>query len=152
MNLALFEDPFYWTALLAVILFSSFLSGVFPAFILSSFKPVAVLKGKFSQFGKGALLRKGLVIFQFAITVFLLVQTLTADQQLKYLKAKDLGLNIERTIVVKSPNNDEKAANYVTFKEELLQQSQFQSVALSSCVPGMKLVFLKLISWFLEGI
>jgi len=137
MNLALFEDPFYWTALLAVILFSSFLSGVFPAFILSSFKPVAVLKGKFSQFGKGALLRKGLVIFQFAITVFLLVQTLTADQQLKYLKAKDLGLNIERTIVVKSPNNDEKAANYVTFKEELLQQSQFQSVALSSCVPGM---------------
>ncbi|MEM1136585.1 MAG: ABC transporter permease [Bacteroidota bacterium] len=136
-NLTLFTDPFFWGVLLSIILLSSFLSGVFPAFILSSFRPVAVLKGKFSQSGKGVLLRKSLVVFQFTITVFLLVQTLTADQQLKYMKAKDLGLNIERTIVVRSPKEEILNKNYLTFKKELLNHTQFQSVALSSCVPGL---------------
>lgn len=131
------NDPFFWMTMGVVIFVSTLLSGVFPAFVLSAFKPVSVLKGKFSQSVFGIYLRKGLVIFQFAITTFLLVQTLTVKEQLGFLRAMDLGVDLERTVVVESPNTEEYKQNFKRFKDQLKLQPQVQSVSLSTCVPGL---------------
>ena len=131
------NDSFFWMTMAIVMVVSTLLSGVFPAFILSAFQPVSVLKGRFSQSVFGIYLRKGLVIFQFAITTFLLIQTLTVKEQLGFLRSMDLGVNLERTVVVESPNTEEYKQHFKRFKDQLKLQPQVQSVSLSTCVPGL---------------
>jgi len=128
-------DLVFYSTIISVILVSTILSSVFPAFILSGFQPITTLKGKLTRSKGGVLLRKVLVTFQFSITIFLLIQTFTADRQLTYMREKELGLDIEQTIVVRSAANM-ASENYQLLKDKLLMHSQFQSVALSSCVPG----------------
>ncbi len=129
-------DQSFWFALVGILLLSTILSGIFPAIILTRFKPVTVLKGKFSNSGQGNLLRKSLVVTQFAITAFLLVQTLTANLQLNFMKEKDLGMNTDRVITAATPD-DWTWEGFDAFKGELLNDSRIQSVTLSSCVPGL---------------
>jgi len=136
-NVNFLTDGTVWGILVSIIVLSSILSGVFPAFILSSFKPIDVLKGEFTYSSTGSLLRKSLVIFQFAVTVFLLIQTLTAKEQLSYMQEKDLGLNLEQTLVVRAPQIEQPPENYQTFKDQLLSNTQFQAVSMSTCVPGL---------------
>jgi len=131
------SDPFSWYLLFGLLLISTLLSGSFPAFILSSFKPVSVLKGKFSTSTRGVLLRKGLVIFQFSIALFLLVQTYTASKQLRFMQEKDLGMNISKVVTVHAPQFGSGKKSFGSFKDELLSNVQFQQVALSSTVPGL---------------
>jgi len=130
-------DGVVWGILITLIMVSSLLSGVFPAFILSSFKPIEVLKGEFTHSSTGTLLRKSLVIFQFSVTVFLLIQTLAAQEQLSFMREKDLGLNLEQTLVVRAPQIEQPPENYQTFKDQLLSNTQFQAVSMSTCVPGL---------------
>jgi len=134
---SLWRDPLFIYVFAVVVVMSTLASGAFPAFILSAFKPIQVLRGKFSRSAKGALLRKALVVFQFSITIFLLIQTFTAGQQLKFMRELDLGMDIERTIVVRAPNGQEARSNEMAFKNELLSHSQFETVSLSNCVPGL---------------
>lgn len=129
------SDSTFYIIIISCILVSTILSSVFPAFILSGFQPSTALKGKFSHSRGGVLLRKVLVTFQFSITIFLLIQTVTAERQLTYMREKDLGLDIEQTIVVRSAANM-SGENYQLLKDKLLMHSQFQSVALSNSVPG----------------
>ncbi len=130
------DSSFFWYFLLIVIFLSTILSGIFPAFILSAFQPISVLKGKFSKSGTGVMLRKGLVIFQFTITLFLLIQTFTAEQQLTFMREKKLGLNIDHTIVIRLPSDQKSRDNSKSFKDQLLKHTQFQSASFSSSVPG----------------
>ncbi len=136
MNFNLFGNSLFWLVFLGLILFSTLMAGVFPAFILSSFKPVAVLKGKFSHSSRGIFLRKGLVVFQFTIAIFLLIQTSTSSRQLDHMQSKDLGLNSERVLVVSAPPTTPEMANFELFRNELLNSSSFKSVSLSTTVPG----------------
>ena len=131
----LWSDVTFYVIIAGAILISTLLSSVFPAIILSQFEPIAVLKGKFSHSVRGTLLRKSLIVFQFAITGFLLIQTVTADRQLAYMRKKDLGLDAERTVVVRSAANVSEE-NYQVLKDKILTHSQFESVALSHSVPG----------------
>ena len=131
----LWSDGTFYVIIAGTILISTFLSSVFPAIILSQFQPIAVLKGKFSHSIRGTLLRKSLIVFQFAITGFLLIQTVTADRQLAYMRKKDLGLDAERTVVVRSAANV-SGENYQVLKDKILTHTQFESVALSHSVPG----------------
>ena len=131
----LWSDGTFYVIIAGTILISTFLSSVFPAIILSQFQPIAVLKGKFSHSIRGTLLRKSLIVFQFAITGFLLIQTVTADRQLAYMRKKDLGLDADRTVVVRSAANV-SGENYQVLKDKILTHSQFESVALSHSVPG----------------
>lgn len=131
------SNTLFWLVLAVVVLLSTVLSGIFPALILSSFEPIAIIKGRFTSSARGTLLRKLLVISQFAITLFLLIQTLTVRTQLTYMKNKDQGLNIEQVVVVRAPHTEALSLNYSTFKKELLGQTQFQAVTLSSAVPGL---------------
>ncbi len=132
----IFGDFFFWQTLVLFILLGVLLSGLYPALVLSSFKPSSVLKGSFSHSTQGEFLRKGLVVFQFAITVVLLIVTFTVTKQIDYMRTKDLGVKIDKTIVVNAPTTNNARSNYSVFKQALLSNSDIQSVALSGAVPG----------------
>lgn len=89
--------------LIAILLAGVFVSGFYPAFVLSSFRPVMVLKGKFSSSKTGANLRKGLVIGQFAITVALIIGSFVVYRQLRFMSNQKLGVNLNQVLVVQGP-------------------------------------------------
>ena len=78
--------------LVAVVLLGIFVSGFYPAFVLSSFKPILILKGKYSSSKKGIVLRKGLVIGQFAITIVLITGAFIVYRQIKFMSSQKLGV------------------------------------------------------------
>ncbi|SKB78590.1 ABC transporter permease [Dyadobacter psychrophilus] len=132
-----FTDKFFWKTVGAFLLLSICISGFYPAFVLSSFDPVTVLKGNFSRSVKGIVLRKSLVVFQFTITIILLVQTFAVYRQVKFLRQQSLGLNIDHTLVVEAPVTSNAGQDYGAFRQMLLDQSQVKSVSFSGTVPGL---------------
>ncbi len=120
-----------YIGLIFIMTLTGLISGSFPAFILSRFNPITVLKGKI--FGKSGnfSLRKVLVLFQFSISIFMIVSILIILKQVDYLKNKNLGFNREQLIVVDSsgPRNN-------ALKDRLLQNSNILSVSFSTSVPG----------------
>jgi putative ABC transport system permease protein len=93
-------SPLFLLALMGVALFVGFLAGSYPAFALSSFNPIAVMKGSFSGNKKGGWLRNGLVVFQFAISIVLIVGTLVIGDQMQYMQNKSLGYNKDKILVI----------------------------------------------------
>jgi putative ABC transport system permease protein len=89
--------------LLLLLLAGIFISAFYPAFVLSSFRPILVLKGKFSASKKGIVLRKGLVIGQFAITVILIIGSFVVYRQIRYMNRQELGMNMDQVMVIKAP-------------------------------------------------
>ncbi len=132
-----YDDISFWGLLGGILLFNTLVAGFLPALFLSSFQPVAALKGKYTNSQAGVSIRKGLVILQFAITTFLLVQTLAADWQLDFMRNMGLGLETERVLVTAAPEQNFTKEGYEAFKGQVLNHSLFSSVGISSCVPGM---------------
>lgn len=131
----------FWLLVVALFLFGSLLSGFYPAIVLSSFKPVAVLKGKLMRSTSGNYLRKGLVVFQFVASVFLISGSLIVYQQLQYMKNKDLGFTIDQTLVLKGPEvvvDSLYKQNRAAFKTEVLRIPGIKSLAGSSNIPGVE--------------
>lgn len=93
----------FLTAMLAAILLIGLLSGLYPSLIISSFRPVNVLKGEFTTGKKGVFMRKALVIFQFAITTVLIISVFIVIAQIRYLKSIDLGYNRSHVVAIPSP-------------------------------------------------
>lgn len=137
-----------WFIFLVLILWagSTLLSGLYPAFVLSSFKPVAVLKGKFAGNMGGVLLRKGLVVAQFTVAVAFIAATFIVYSQLTYMMNSNPGVNIHQTLVVERPgiaNTDRNAyyANIDLFRNELKQYSSIEAVTASLTIPGKQREF-----------
>ncbi|RAJ97598.1 putative ABC transport system permease protein [Larkinella arboricola] len=134
---SVFGDLFFWKSAGVFLVLSVFLSGFYPAIVLAAFEPVQVLKGNFSRSVSGTFLRKAFVVFQFTITLILLVQTLVMYRQVSFLRQQNLGLNIEHTLVVKAPAGSDARQQYGAFRQMLLDQSQVKAVSLSGTVPGL---------------
>lgn len=103
-------DPGLFPAILFVTLLSGLLAGSYPALYLAAFEPARVLKGTFLGGERGrAVLRKSLVVFQFTLTVFFIIGTIVVDKQLKYVRAKNLGIDTRQvvTFVVRSESHKE---------------------------------------------
>jgi putative ABC transport system permease protein len=131
-------EPSFW--LLATGLFASgtLLSGFYPAWMLSSFKPIAVLKGKSTIQNEGSFLRKGLVVFQFFASVTLISGTLIVWDQLRFMKNMDLGIDIRQTLVLESPGMRDSlySQSVDAFKNEVLRINGVGNVSANTNVPG----------------
>ena len=119
----------------------SILSGIYPALVLSSFKPIAVLKGKLRNSRQGLLLRKGLVIFQFVASLILIAGTVIVYLQIQYMKSRDLGVDLDHVITMKVPSYEEEEVAaydriYETVRTELLKSPGVENFATASSVPG----------------
>ncbi|MBO6585353.1 MAG: ABC transporter permease [Gracilimonas sp.] len=108
------------------------LSGSYPAFFLSNFQPVNVLKNTGRTSSSGGNLRKGLVVFQFAISIFLIVAALTVYSQMNFMQKKDLGFSDEKIIIT-------GAENYQAMKAELEKMPEIEQVSAAYNVPGQRL-------------
>jgi putative ABC transport system permease protein len=131
-------EPDFWLSLLVLFMVGSLLSGFYPAIVLSSFKPVSVLKGKVMRSGHGHILRQSLVVFQFAASVCLIVGSLVVYEQVSFMRNRDLGVDIVKTLVVKSPGirDSTYARKMEAFKAEALRLPGITSMTASTNVPG----------------
>lgn len=122
-------------SLLGIVLFVGIVGGSYPAFYLSGFNPVNVLKGKLSTKGGSAVFRKVLVVFQFGISIFMLISTLIVFDQLQYMRNKDLGFEKERVVRLdlNEPALREKAQGLI---DRLRQTPEVTSVGTASTSPG----------------
>lgn len=134
LSFKVFDRQFFvWVFLGGTVL--GIVSGLYPALALSGFKPVKVLKGKFAHQRSSIVVRKSLVVVQFTISSVLIVSTIIAYQQLRFMQNQNLGFNQNNLLVVSLPTSRiQKKAE--AFKQELLQNSQVKTVAFSTNVPG----------------
>jgi putative ABC transport system permease protein len=128
-------------ALLIIIIgFGIFISGFYPAFVLSSFKPILVLKGKYFSSSKGIYLRRALVVTQFAITVALIISSLVVYSQMRFVSKQSLGIDLSQVLVIRSPQLTKFDSTFIpresAFQNELRQIPHVTKVATSWSVPG----------------
>lgn len=124
---------FLMLAIVTVIL----LSGVYPAMVVSGFKPVAALKNRISSATIGGIsLRRGLVVTQFSISQMLIVGTIVAVSQMDFIRTADLGFNKDAVLVMGSSSDSSVLARQNSFKENLLQLPGVKAVSLCSDVPS----------------
>ena len=129
---------------LLIILLSGILaSGFYPAFVLSSFKPILVLKGNYSGSNRGIFLRKVLVIGQFGITVALMIGSFVVYRQINFMNQKALGFNMDQLMIITPPVLTQWDSTFINrtnlFKEDLKQLANVKAAATSWSVPGGEL-------------
>ena len=140
-NLLGYTTPSYWTNPLVyifiagVILIVGLLAGSYPALLLSSFSPIDSLKGKLKVGKRGSFFRKTLVVFQFSISVLLIISITVILKQMNYVQNIDLGFNKEHALIIRLDNND-ISEKKLLFKNQLANDPSVSSVSLMSGEPG----------------
>jgi putative ABC transport system permease protein len=136
-----FTDYRLWLVVAALFVFGSIISGLYPAYMLSSFKITEVLKGKSGKTSGGFSLRKALVVFQFASSLILIAGTFAIYRQMIFMRGQDKGLTMDQMMIVNGPSilGDKHATRrdrLISFKNELAKIPGIQSVATSGAIPG----------------
>lgn len=139
LDYLLFKQELFWIWTLVLIVGGAILSGLYPAFVLSAFKPVEVLKGRFKNTGQGVFFRKGMVVTQFMASITLIVGTFTVYMQISYMRNQKLGVDINQTMVMRSPNvivDSLEGQQFLAFKQRITQFPEVTAVSASSSIPG----------------
>jgi putative ABC transport system permease protein len=133
MNIGLFTRPWLAPGLLVLVLLVGVMAGSYPAFFLSAFRPIAVLKGQVASGFKTGWLRNSLVVFQFGISIFLIVGTAVIYRQLGYIHSRGLGYNREQVLIVQ---NSAALGNQVrAYKEKLLRLPGVEGATMTGYLP-----------------
>ena len=138
LTLNFIDNQFLVIVIISITIITGFVAGSYPAFYLSSFKPVDTLKGDIASGNSKFNMRSALVVFQFAISIFLLIGVGVVNDQLDYVKSKDLGFNDHRVLVL--PTSQKIMNEYESIKGTLLEHSGIENVALGSRIPSGRLL------------
>lgn len=136
IDLIHFTGPMFWSALGIVFIIGAVLSSLYPAFVLSSFQPIAVLHGKLSYNLSGQFLRKVLVLFQFATSIGLMIAAFAIYHQVQFMRSQPLGMDINNLLVVKGPRvNSGSTSDAFILKS--IASGIVDNASVSSSVPGV---------------
>lgn len=142
LSILSFLTPFNMLLLLVLVTFIGILAGLYPAFFISSFSPIGILRGSFKTSDRGVLLRNFLVVLQFTISIALIAATLLIYNQMSYMLNKPLGFEKERVVIIENAfalNNDPQGFNWnriETFKNELMSMPEVKQAGYASSLPG----------------
>ncbi|SOD89214.1 ABC transporter permease [Spirosoma fluviale] len=133
-------EPALWLTILGLVLITGFLSGSYPALFLSSLQPIKIMKGKIqlssgSAFSSPALFRRVLVVFQFSLSIFLIVGILAIGRQMNYLRTKNLGLDRENIVYLPLEGEIAQPKKVEAFRQEVMRQPAIASATTAMSLP-----------------
>lgn len=134
LELMTYVTPINVAIIVVIAFLIGILAGFYPAFVLSGFTIVSVLKGKIQTSKGGTMLRNGLVTFQFAISIILIASTLIIFDQMSYISNKSLGFDLEQVLVIDNTNPLNERGE--VFRQELLRHENIESAAFVGSIPG----------------
>ena len=134
----IFNNSFLWQMVAALIIVTGLLAGSYPAFYLSSFKVIEVLKGKFKQRLSAVNLRKGLVVFQFVISIGLIISVVIIRDQVSFMQTKDLGFNREQKLLIPIRSR-EAIQRFESYKNTVASLAEVRKAAGVTYYPGYKM-------------
>ena len=133
-SFSLLSNPLFWMGLFLALFIGSFVYGFYPAFIVSSFKPIQALKGKSLLPGGVYSMRTALVFIQFSFSIILIAGTIAMYRQISFMKNKDLGMQIDQTLVVPVPNEMRDSGD--GFGTDLSRYQDIGPITYTSSIPG----------------
>ena len=137
----LWKEPAFWVIALGFLICSTLASGLYPAFVLSNYNPAKVLKGVYSHSKGGIRIRRGLVLAQVGLSVFLLMSIYVIVHQLNYMQTKNLGMSSEQVLVIRLDELDMAFTRYQSFERLKIKVSNIkdvQSLGAADVYPGEK--------------
>jgi len=138
ITLSLTNSKIYYT-LFGFMVIGSFIAGAYPSFVLSSYKPIAALKGVDSRYSRKFTLRHALVVFQFSVSLIIVAGTFVISRQLAFMQEKDKGFESDRMLIVRGPgsmDDIQTRSKLAVLKDQIKNLSTVASVATSEALPG----------------
>lgn len=136
VSVSVFQNPGNLGILFLISFVIGLLSGIYPAFFLSRFQPVSILKGGFISVTKGIAFRKALVITQFSISIILIVATIVVYSQLHFMQNQKLGFKKDHMLVIDFQYDDKISSHEETIKDQLTKIPGVTAATISSSIPG----------------
>ncbi len=152
LSVSLWTELNTWFILLAIFLSGALLAGIYPALVLSSFKPVNILKSRFLQTGRGVLLRKILVITQITVSIGLIAGTFVLYSQFSFMKNKELGYDAQHSLIVNAPQVVDSiiTSKIEVFKNKLLRIPTINMATVTNAIPGKRILWTNMVRKFNE--
>ena len=131
-------DPVFLGILAFITIFTGFVAGSYPAFFMTSFQPISVLKGKIATALKNGQLRQSLVVVQFSIAVILIISTVVVYSQMRYIRNYSLGFSKDQVVVLNMPQDT--TTDFESIRQRLKENNNIKEVGRSSRIPSMRLL------------